>query len=176
MLRRTVVLSCLALSTALAHAEVAPFGLAVGSATIRDVHAQLGSDTRLEDNGFNKWSDGPMLLSNGTGLGIEGLQNALFIFDTKETLVGVVLTLPKSRFDAITAHLKSKYKLVSSQIPPVGNKSATFREDAITIETVAPHLSFEMEVRYFHKTFTQAYTQRSQEEKTRKQQVEREKF
>lgn len=173
---RIFVLFFLVIASALARAEVAPFGQSVGNATLKEVRESLASQARLEKTSTNRWTGGPMLNFSGAGLGIEGLQRAQFIFNEQETLVGVVLTLPKHRFDPIASYLRSKYKLISAQTPSVGNKLATFSEGAVTIEVDAPHMSFEMEVRYLHQTLLQAYKQGSEAEQTQKARSESEKF
>ncbi len=176
MLHRVIAVLFLALAPFLAHAEGAPFGLPVGVATLKEARASLGAKTRLEDSGFNKWSNGPMLKSNGSGLGMDGLQSALFIFNAQEKLVGVILTLPKHRFESIKSYLQGKYKLVSAQTPFVGNQSATFREGPVTIQASAPHMSFEMEVSYIHSELQAAFNRGSQAEQAQKQKSESEKF
>ena len=74
----------------------------------------LDPQTRLKNSGTNQWTNGSMLTSNGAGQGIDGLQNALFIFNPQETLVGVVLTLLKNNFYSVKSYLPGKYKLVSA--------------------------------------------------------------
>ncbi len=64
-------------------ANVAPLGLELGVATLDQVKNKLAA-TRLEPNGTNAYSDGPMLKSDGAGLEIEGLHEIVFIFDAKQ--------------------------------------------------------------------------------------------
>jgi hypothetical protein len=102
-----------------------------------------------------------MLLADGAGLGVEGLQSALFIFDNKETLVTVQMTLNKGAlgevFDRTYERLAAKYKLARKAVPFVGDKYARFEKGDAVIELSAPHLSFAMTVTYMTRGFEQAF-------------------
>lgn len=154
----------------------APFGFAVGKATVNDVKAGLRGKVRVEDNGINKFSRGPMLKTPGRELDMEGLQEVLFIFDAKQTLAALVMTLDKNRFDQVYDHLADKYTLVHKQIPFVGDKYAKFRHGNIITELDAPHLSFSMEVRYMTEQFLANYNATTREEEQRKRNRERGQF
>jgi len=147
-----------------AHAGVGPFGLSVGTTSLDEARAQLSAQTRLEALGENRWTNGPMFKSSGAGLGLNGLQEALFIFDTDATLAGVILYLNKNRYQDFKGMLSEQYQLISDQAPFVGNQLATFRQDDVTIEAEAPHMSFQMEIRYLHRSLIEAYNQGSQRE------------
>ncbi|WP_129776192.1 hypothetical protein [Peristeroidobacter soli] len=164
------ILALLFLTTA--QADVAPFGVRIGVATLEEVRSVVGSKTRLTDVGINKWSDGPMLRAQGSELGIEGLQRATFIFDPGNKLVGVLLSLPNTRFDSIKSSLQEKYKLVDEKIPFVGNKSARFRDGPVSIEVKAPHLSFDMEVNYIHAELQAKFDQASQAEQAQQKKTQ----
>lgn len=151
-----------------AQADVAPFGVRIGAATLEEVRKSVGSKTRLTDVGINQWTDGKMLRADGDGLGIDGLQQAMFIFDEGDKLVGVLLKLPQSRFDSIKSSLKEKYKLVDEKNPFVGNKSAVFQEGPVSIELTAPHMSFDMEVDYIHAALRAKFDEASQAEQAQK--------
>jgi len=75
--------------------SVSPLGYTIGSANLASVEKSLRSKTTVKQSGTNRYSDGPMLLAEGAGLGVDGLQSALLIFDRKETLVAMQLTLNK---------------------------------------------------------------------------------
>lgn len=173
MLHRILLALIFAVLPRLALAEAAPFGLTIGTATLQDVKRELAPRTRLENAGVNKWTYGPMLKSDGTGLGIEGLQSAYFIFTPEEKLIGVLLTLPKDRYASVKNSLRSKYKLISAQEPFVGNQLAKFRDGKVTIEASAPHMSFEMELSYTHENLRSLRDRKSQIEAAQKQRAER---
>lgn len=172
MFYRLIAGLLLTLFAALVRAEVAPFGVPIGVATLKEVRASLGPKTTLKHAGTNKWSGGPMLSSDGRGLGIDGLQEATFVFNPQEKLVGVLLTLPKHRYADITSYLKQKYQLVDEATPFVGDRFATFREGPVTITAAAPHLSFEMTVNYIHSELQTAFDRGSQAEADKKRQRE----
>jgi hypothetical protein len=109
-------------------ANVAPLGLEIGVADLATVKAKLKGQTRLTEAGINKWTQGPMLKSNGEGLDVEGLKEITFIFGQDEKLDGVIMTLGKDRLEEVTAALRKKYKKVPENIPFVGDASALYRQ------------------------------------------------
>jgi hypothetical protein len=149
-------------------ASVSPLGYTLGSANLTTVEKNLRSKTTVKQNGTNRYSGGPMLLAEGAGLGVEGLQEALFIFDNKETLVTVQLTLNKGAlgeaFDRTSERLVAKYKLVRKAVPFVGDKYARFEKGDAVIELSAPHLSFAMTVTYMTRSFEQNFKRVSQQD------------
>lgn len=157
-------------------AEVAPFGFAVGGATLDQVRTGLSAKTKVEHHGINKWTQGPMLRANGSGLGVEGLQSVVFIFDKNSRLVGVILDLPKPRYDDIRSYLKGKYTVLDEQAPFVGDRSVKLREGAVTIEASARHLSFQMEVSYTHDDLMKKFNVGSQVEQQQKHKSEESQF
>jgi hypothetical protein len=167
-----LVLALVALLPSPAMAEVSPFGFTIGSASHADVRKGLAATTKVEDAGTNKFSNGPMLRADGAGLGFEGLQSALFIFNEKKILIGVLLTLRKHRFDAVTGHLDGKYRSVRRQIPFVGDKSVSYRDDDVTIEAEAPHLSFEMTLSYINDELMRQFKSQSAAEEQQKRKRE----
>jgi hypothetical protein len=134
-------------------ANAAPLGLELGVATLAQVQKEIGSRTQLSEGGTNKYTGGPMLKSGGEGLGIEGLSEIVLVFDKSQKLAAVLMTLPKGgmgdeNFNRTLNMLSAKYKAVERQVPFVGNKFAKFRQGDSIVELEAPHLSFEMSLRY----------------------------
>jgi hypothetical protein len=156
-------------------ANVAPLGLEVGVASIEQVKTRLGNSS-VAQTGINAYSDGLMLESDGDGLEIEGLQKILFIFDNKNKLAGVVMTMNKHRFDEIYQFLSSKYKVSSKKIPFVGDSYVRFNQGASMVEISSPHMSFEMEVRYLTNTLLAAFKKRSAEEDKQRRQTQSNNF
>jgi len=154
--------------------NAAPLGFEISVAKLADVRAQLGDRTTLKAAGTNKFSGGPMLVSNGAGLGIDGLQEITFIFDEEEVLQGVLLTLPK-RFRPTFETLRKKYKVVSQRIPFVGDAHARFSQGASAIILDAPHLSFEMSLHYLSDRLLATFESRSARDQARheKEQADR---
>jgi hypothetical protein len=156
-------------------ANVAPLGLELGVASIEQVKARLGNSP-VENTGINAYSNGPMLEGNGNGLDIEGLQKILFIFDSKNKLAGVVMTMADHHFDEVYQYLASKYPVNTRQIPHVGDRYVRMRQGASLVEISDPHMSFEMEVRYLTNTFQATFKQRSAEEEKQRRQTQSNKF
>lgn len=156
-----ILLPSMALANDQSPTTVSPLGYTIGSATLASVEKSLRRKTDVKPNGTNRYSAGPMLLAEGAGLGVEGLQSALFIFDSKETLVAIQLTLNKGalgeEFDRTYERLAAKYKLVRKTVPFVGDKVARFEKGDAVIELSAPHLSFAMTVTYMTRGFEQAF-------------------
>lgn len=140
--------------------KVAPLGFALGETSRSVVIQTLRGKVELEPQGTNRYSAGPMLLAEGAGLGITGLEKVLFIFDRTNTLVAVEMTLDKEfdrGFDKVYGRLAAKYPVVKKTVPFVGNKYARFESAGNVIELDAPHLSFTLTVTYMTRGFEQAF-------------------
>lgn len=140
-------------SLAAAAEPAAPFGVVPGKSTAAEVRAALGSKTRFRAIEENPVTHGLSLISDGGGLGMPGLRKAVFAFDRDGVLQYVELTVPKGGmgnegFKRFFGLLKSKYRLVKSRQPFVGNQYARFDAPNARIELEAPHMSFEMTITY----------------------------
>ena len=102
-----------------------------------------------------------MLRTNGSSYEIEGLNDVLNIFDDQQKLAGVIMNMNKNRFDTVYQAVSKKYKVASQNRPFVGNQFARFKTPDSTIEIDAPHLSFEMGVRYIRKDLLQKFNSQS---------------
>lgn len=111
----------------------------------------------LEPAGINEYSEGKMFTAPVAQFSFEGLQQLTLIFDRDESLVAVVATLNKQRFDALYNGLSEHYRLLSSQRPFVGNQMANFESGDTEIQLDAPHLSFQMTLSYLEKGFLRSF-------------------
>lgn len=169
-------LLCMAFSNIAFGNNAAPLGLELGSATYEQVKQQVGGKTSLEDAGINKHSGGKMLKGSGNGLGIDGLSKITLIFDASDKLAAVLMTLPKENFQQILSSLSAKYKLVSKEVPFVGDASARLQQGDSVIEIDAPHMSFEMSVNYLTKKLKQAVMQQLAKERAAKEKRQADQF
>lgn len=164
------------LATQSAHAaNAAPLGLEIGAATAAQVKAKLGGTTSLSELGKNKFTEGVMLGGDGGGLGVDGLKQITFIFGKDDVLQAVLMTLEKD-FNRTFEMLRKKYTLVSKQIPFVGDSYARFSQGASAVVLDAPHLSFEMTLRYISSAFDQAYKARAKADDNRHEREQEEKL
>lgn len=165
-------LTCLIalLLSSMAWAENAsPLGLEVGVATLAQVQKQIGAQTRLNPTGTNKYSGGKMLKADGAALNVDGIKNVTFIFDTADVLVGVLVAMPKDP-KSLVKTFSGKYKLVNNKVDNFMNYgSAQFSKGDTVIDIDAPHLSFDMEVRYLSNRLRDAFMQQSNAETAAKQ-------
>lgn len=150
-----------------------PFGLELGKTSITSAKAQLAGKTTLLDGGVNQYSGGTVLVSDGQGLGFEGLKQATFTFDKNGILIAVVLILPKTGmqhegFNKILGMLKGKYKLVQKEVPFVGDAYAKFTQGNCSIELSEPHMSFDISLMYITNEMKRAIYQKSQQESSAK--------
>ncbi|HNQ49507.1 MAG TPA: hypothetical protein PKI22_08850 [Hydrogenophilus thermoluteolus] len=152
-----IALFCLTtFASAGAFAEnAAPLGLEVGVADLNTVKKQLGGKTPLQQAGVNEVSGGPILKSNGAGLGIDGIEELSFVFDKTGKLVAVMMQMGKHRLREVTAALRKKYKVQQENIPFVGDASAIYEQGDSLVILNAPHLSFSMTVLYGTRAFLQ---------------------
>jgi hypothetical protein len=165
--------------------NAAPLGLELGVATQAQVRQQLNSQTQLEEAGTNQYSGGNMLKGDGEGLGIDGLSEIVFIFDTGDKLAAVLMTLPKGEgfgdlqagnFTKTAKALGAKYKLVEKIQPFVGNARAIFRQGDSVVELDAPHMSFTMTLRYLTQALEKTFKQQSTSNKAAKERTQANKF
>jgi len=156
--------------------NASPLGMEIGYANLSGVREKLGSVTRLEEEGMNKYTSGPMLSSSGEGVGVDGLSNLLLIFDKNEVLAGVVMTIPKNPKD-VFGKLSGKYKPVANKIDTFMNYGyARLEKGDSLVEIDAPHLSFNMEVRYLTKRLMADFKRQSADDDARKKQEQTDKL
>lgn len=170
-----VVLVALLVSGA-ASAGTSALGFEIGVSSTDQVRATLSKQMKVVEGGLNKYSGGPVLMTAGLGYDIEGLKEVAYVFDEQMLLAGILMTMSKHRFDAILGALSGKYKVSSQQRPFVGNQFARFKTSDAVIEIEAPHLSFDMEVRYIRNDQLQRFNAQSAAEAEVKKKREAAKF
>ena len=163
-------------TAAMAHAGTQVLGFEIGSTTVDQLKQDLPKRTKLEALGTNKYSGGEMVKTDGAPYDIDGLASVLYIFDDQKKLAGVIMDMDKHRFDAIFQFLSGKYKVVAQQRPFVGSQYARFRPADAFVELDAPHLSFNMEVRYIRNDLMQRFNAQSEAEAAAKKKSEASKF
>lgn len=157
-------------------AGVKVLGFELGTSELNQVNSTLTNQTKVTNTGKNKYSHGQMLQTDGTGYSIEGLNSVLYIFDTDNKLSAVILDMDKYKFNDVYSAVASKYKVVSQKRPFVGDQYAKFKDKNATIEIDAPHMSFEMGVRYMQDNFLKSYNEISQAERLAKKTKENSQF
>lgn len=130
----------------------------------------------MEDKGLNRFSGGPALRTDGTGYAIETLHEVIYIFEAWKRLTGVVMTMNKPRYEVVHRFLTAKSKLVSQTRPFVGNQTSRFEAAGTTIDMDAPHMGFEMEIRYLTDELLKRFDAKSQLETEAKRKQESGKF
>ena len=173
---RTLFLATVLGTTTLAQAGTQVLGFEIGVTTVEQLKQELSKKAKVQATGTNKFSQGEMFKTDGAGYDIEGLTEVLYIFDDQKKLAGVVMDMSKHRFDAIFQFLNGKYKVVAQQRPFVGNQYARFKPADAFIELDAPHLGFNMEVRYIRNDLMQKFTAQSEAEAAAKKKSEAAKF
>ncbi|QTD46526.1 hypothetical protein [Ottowia testudinis] len=149
-----------------AHAGTKVINVELGVSTLEQVRKEAASAGRIQNAGTSTWSKGPILQIDNPDLGIEGVKSVQYIFDAAGKLSAVVMTMPatkgmadleKRRFDEVASVLGEKYKLAKKVRPSVGDRYAKFTAPDTVIEIDAPHMSFDMEVRYMTNAFLKAF-------------------
>lgn len=173
--RSLALVGCL-LIPAVQAADVAPLGFPVGKATKSQVETSLRGKVVLKTLGTNKYSLGPMLSAPGHGFELEGLNEALFVFDRNETLVAVRMQFEKGfmgdRFRKLYAYLRQKYPVTDQSIPHVGDSWARFRQGNVAIKIDAPHMNFTVTVLYMTQDFEKRFRDALREERQNRKQRE----
>lgn len=155
---------------------LAPLGFALELTHPSDVQTQLKGKATIETLGINRFSKGKMLKVAGKAFDIQGLKDVVFVFDAIDQLTAVSLTMDKSQFATIFAHLANKYTLVEKQVPFVGNKSARFSHPTGSVVMDAPHLDFTMRITYQTRAFEKAFQDTLEKDKARRQKKEKAAF
>jgi hypothetical protein len=168
-------IACIAIASS-AVAGTPILGFEIGSSSVEQVRTELTKKTKVEDAGTNKYSGGAMLKTDGSPYEIAGLNDVLYVFDSQKKLMAVIMNMNKAQFDQIYRYISAKYKVVSEQRPFVGNQYARFNSPDSVIEIAAPHLSFEMEVRYIRKDLMEKYNAESRAEEAARKKAEATKF
>jgi hypothetical protein len=153
----------------LAAGNATPFGVEVGVAKLLEVQKQIGSQASLKQTGINRYSGGKMFEADGSSLNIEGVETVTLIFDQSDILAGVLVSMPKDP-KALVKTFSGKYKLISNRVNDfMNNGYAKFQKGDTIIEINAPHMSFNMEVRYITTRLMTAFLQQSTAETEAKQ-------
>lgn len=156
--------------------NASPLGVEIGYANLSGVKQKLGSMSKLTEAGKSDHTGGVILTSDGQGFGVDGLSQLLAIFDKNETLVAVVMTMPKKVNDTYSK-LAKKYTPVSKNIDSfMGNGSAKLEKGDSLVMIEAPHLSFTMDVVYATKTFMADFERNTAEAQAKKEQEQKDKL
>lgn len=165
---KKILISCF-FTISLSFANPTPFGLEISKTTISEVINKYPS---LKEAGINKYTNGKMIYLNPNQLDFEGLKDTLLIFSKEDKLLAVILTLPKHKFEELYKTLSGKYKLVSKEIPFVGNKDAKFINDNTEITLNSPHMNFDLELTYADKSLVDLFkkTKKNENEQNKEKQ------
>ena len=131
-----------------------PLGFELDYANIEGVKSKLSGVAELEDRGTLELTNGPLLATTGTDLGVEGLKCATLAFNGSGTLEGVVLTFPRGpqhpgATRKLAEQLGKKYQLVSKDFESFMDfGSFRFEQGDSWIVVESPHMSFEMTATY----------------------------
>lgn len=166
---KTLLLGMLLVAPMMAWANPAPFGLELGTATVKAVQSKY----QLTSAGTNAYSKGPMYDMDTSQLHFEGLQAIKLVFGSEGKLQAVLATFGKYKFDELLKMLGGKYKLVSKQIPFVGNKSARFVDGDTDIILSAPHMSFKLTLNYVQDSLLKKFNKQSDTEQRHKKSHEK---
>jgi hypothetical protein len=172
---KLIILTVL-LMPAIAFGQVQVVGFEIGTSTVEQVKSQLVKQTKIEDEGTNKYTGGTQFKTDGSGYDIESLNEVTYIFDQDQKLAGVIMDMGKHRFDEILGLLAAKYKVSAKQRPFVGNMFARLNAKGVTIELDAPHLGFNMQASYIRDDLYRQFHTQANQETQQKKAVEKSKF
>lgn len=163
------------------NSNAAPFGMELGHATLDMVRSSLGNKTDLKNEGTNKYTYGPMLSSDGSGLGIDGLSKVVFIFSKSDVLQGVIMTMVHNAMNHDAENvfniLSRKYSVISNNIDSfMDNGSARLSEGDSIIVVEAPGMSFSMDISYVTKELDRSFNASEADQKRQHQKSEQNSF
>ncbi len=155
-------------SCSTAFAETTVFGLELGKTTEKELKEMYP----VKDEGLNKWNEGGMYSIPIKSINFEGLQSVLTIFSVESRLVAVLAKFEKGKFDYLKQALDSKYSLIESDLPLVGNKFIAYRDGSTEIFLDSPHMGFQLELDYYNKEFLSSAHEQIIDRKRQKQVAE----
>lgn len=168
MLKKFLILFIMVFATPSIFAEPTPFGLEINKTTYKNTKQKYSCTYA----GINKYSLGKMYNLNLENIDVEGIKSVLTIFDKEDKLSGVIATFDNQRYDSLFNYLNKKYKLISHQNPFVGNKHAEFKDENTIIILDAPHLNFELKLKYIHNSLNKSFVEQSIAEQKQKEEKE----
>lgn len=145
-----------------------PLGFKLGKTMLSEVKK---TDKEMKKTGISEWTNGEMYKSDGKVYEMEGLEEVLYIFDRHDRLEVVSLTINKNNFDKINNLIKTKYSLVSQEIPYVGDKFVKYRQGNSYIIVEALHMGFSMNLIYETVNFNETYIRVKAEKERNKESV-----
>lgn len=145
-----------------------PLGFKLGKTILSEVKK---IDKTMKNTGISEWTNGEMYKSDGKVYEMEGLEEVLYIFDRHDRLEVVSLTIDKNNFDKINNLIKTKYSLVSQEIPYVGDKFVKYRQGNSYIIVEALHMGFSMNLIYETVNFNETYIRVKAEKERNKESV-----
>lgn len=151
-------------------------GFEIGVSTVDQVRSALTKQTKIKGEDVNKWTGGAQFHTDGSAFEIRGLQNVQYIFDDQKKLTAIIMTMGKDGFDSVFKAVSAKYKVVNQQRPFVGNQYAKLKSQDSIIEIDAPHMGFDMEVRYIRDDLMKKFNEQSAAEEQAKKKKEASKF
>jgi hypothetical protein len=173
---RSIVFILTLMGNEFAFAGTQVIGFEIGVSTLSQVKTTLNQQTNIKNETTNKWTNGTQFKTDGNSYDIRGLKEVLYIFDEQKKLAAIIMTMEENRFDSVFKAVSPKYKLISKQIPYVGNKYVKLKSQDSIVEIDAPHLSFDIEVRYIRDDLMKKFNEQSTIEEQAKKKKEASKF
>lgn len=158
------------------YAGTSALGFELGVSNVDQVIAELAKLSKIEESATSGITGGAYIRTGSTGYDIDGLNGVAYIFDKKNVLGAIIITMNKNRFESIYDAVSRKYRLESEQRPYVGNQFARFKSGSDFIELDAPHLSFEMDVTYMRSDIKSMLLKKVADEALRKKKRDQAQF
>lgn len=173
---QSIVFAVAALASGFVFSGTQVLGYEIGVSTVDQIKTSIAKQAKIKNEDTNKWTGGAQFHTDGSPFEIRGLQNVQYIFDDQKKLTAIIMTMGKDSFDSVFKALSAKYKVVNQERPFVGNQYAKLKSQDSIIEIDAPHMSFEMEVRYIRDDLMKKFSAQSAAEEQAKKKKEASKF
>lgn len=158
------------------YAGTSALGFELGVSNLGQVKADLVKFSKIEESATSGLTGGAYLRTGSSGYDIDGLNGVAYIFDKKNVLGAIIISMNKNRFESIYDAVSRKYTLESEQRPYVGNQFARFRSGSDYIELDAPHLGFVMDATYMRSDIKSMVLKKVAEEALRKKKRDQTQF
>lgn len=163
MSKKFITFITLLWTTAL-HANSSPLGIELNKATLEDVKKSY----RILNSVPNSMKGYYTHFLDIQNIQMDTLSEVLVISNDNKIIEGVMLMLDKNKFDEFNKVLSDKYKVLSSNIPFVGDKNVRLQDGDCYILLDAPHMSFTMDMIYATKHLISIAGNRTDKERQEK--------
>ena len=129
------------------YAQNLELGITLGDTSLRDFIQKISPSDNIQKKALRNGSLYSKKFRNGL-FGEYRIKSIKGLFDNRNKLIALEVSLPQSEFREWAKRLSEKYELVGKKDPFVGDREITVKKKEYYIIAYAPSSSFTMTIRY----------------------------